>query len=87
MNVWERYSLESLERGEGDERGPIFISPKGQRELGGVRLLNAGVDTVRQLYAGKPCLHQFNQIIEAYQEGKAIDGKLIAEAQAKEKQS
>lgn len=70
MNVWERYSVESLRRGEGDERGSIFISPKGQCELGGIRLLNAGVDTVRQLYAGKPCLYQFNQIINAYQEGK-----------------
>ncbi|WP_136066433.1 hypothetical protein [Modicisalibacter radicis] len=70
MNRWERYSLESLRQGRQDDRGSLFISPKGQRELNGIRLLNAGVDTVRQLYRGQPCLSQFDQIIEAYQEGR-----------------
>ncbi|MBZ9567674.1 hypothetical protein [Modicisalibacter tunisiensis] len=67
---WERYSRESLQRGEQDARGTLFISPKGQRELDGIRLLNAGVDTVRQLYTGKPCLAHFDHIISAYQEGR-----------------
>lgn len=70
MERWQRYSLDSLTRGEQDAFGKIFISSAGQRELNNVRLLNAGVDTVRQLYAGKPCQSQFFEIIEAYNEGR-----------------
>ncbi|QJQ96259.1 MULTISPECIES: hypothetical protein [Halomonadaceae] len=70
MKRWERYSMQSLARGERDARGPIFISAKGQRELHGIRLLNAGVDTVRQLYIGMPCMSLFDQIIETYNQGK-----------------
>ncbi|MFC3282839.1 hypothetical protein [Litchfieldella rifensis] len=77
MKAWERYSVESLSRGEHDDQGPIFISPKGQRELGGIRLLNAGVDTVRQLYIGKPCLSLFDQIIEAYNQGRGATIELF----------
>lgn len=70
MKRWERYSVDSLSQGLEDPHGPIFISHKGQRELGGIRLLNAGVDTVRQLYRGRPCMYRFDQIITAYQEGR-----------------
>ncbi|MCH4564355.1 hypothetical protein MKP05_14690 [Halomonas sp. EGI 63088] len=70
MKRWERYSQDSLARGEQDPFGKLFISPRGQRELHGIRLLNAGVDTVRQLYRGKPCLSQFDEIITVYQQGR-----------------
>ncbi|TFH86978.1 hypothetical protein EQG41_08990 [Billgrantia azerbaijanica] len=70
MKRWERYSIASLTRGEEDPRGNLFISPKGQVNLHKVRLLHAGVDTVRQLYRGKPCLAQFDEIINAYQQGR-----------------
>ncbi|MDC8803117.1 hypothetical protein PRZ61_06640 [Halomonas pacifica] len=70
MKRWERYSVDSLAQGQEDPRGPIFISHKGQANLEGVRLLNAGVDTVRQLYRGKPSLPQFDQIISVYQQGR-----------------
>ncbi|MBD3896598.1 hypothetical protein IEI94_12125 [Halomonas sp. ML-15] len=77
MKRWERYSIESLARGEQDARGPIFLSPKGQRELQGIKLLNAGVDTVRQLYIGMPCMYQFDMIIEAYQQGRGATIELF----------
>lgn len=70
MQRWERYSVESLIEDREDERGSIFLSPKGQRQHGNVKILNAGVDTVRQLYAGKPCLSLFDRIIEIYQQGR-----------------
>ncbi|MDF3920041.1 hypothetical protein P3W43_14360 [Salinicola salarius] len=70
MQRWERYSVESLIEDREDERGSIFLSPKGQRQHGNVKILNAGVDTVRQLYAGKPCLALFDRIIEIYQQGR-----------------
>lgn len=70
MKRWERYSNASLIEDREDDRGRLFISPKGQRRLDNVRLLHAGVDTVRQLYAGMPCEWQFQQIIDVYSEGR-----------------
>ncbi|AXY43790.1 hypothetical protein [Halomonas sp. JS92-SW72] len=70
MSRWERYSPSSLIEGQPDPFGRLFISPKGQRELDAIRILHAGVDTVRQLYRGRPCQSQFDQIITAYQEGR-----------------
>ena len=77
MKRWERYSQDSLIKGEQDSRGSLFISQKGQKELGGIKLLNAGVDTVRQLYQGKPCLYQFDEIIRVYNEGKGATMELF----------
>ncbi|WP_340146986.1 hypothetical protein [Halomonas sp. PA16-9] len=77
MKRWERYSQDSLIKGEQDARGSLFISQKGQKELGDIKLLNAGVDTVRQLYQGKPCLYQFDQIIRVYNEGKGATMELF----------
>lgn len=70
MQRWERYSVDSLARGEDDPKGKIFLSACGQQILDRVRILHAGVDTVRQLYAGTPRLALFDQIIERYQEGR-----------------
>lgn len=70
MDKWERYSLESLSRGESDQFGRLFMSPKGQRELHDVRILHAGVDTVRQLYRGSLCLSQVAEIVNVYEEGR-----------------
>lgn len=70
MERWERYSRESLAMGQQDATGSLFISPKGQLNLDGVKLLHAGVDTVRQLYRGLPYLPQFDKIISVYQEGR-----------------
>ncbi|WP_251978752.1 hypothetical protein [Salinicola avicenniae] len=70
MNRWERYSIESLIEDREDPKGRLFLSPKGQKQLGHIKLLHAGVDTVRQLYAGKPCMDLFDQIIETYREGR-----------------
>ncbi len=77
MKRWERYSVESLARGEQDPWGKLFISHKGQVHLDRVRLLNAGVDTVRQLYRGLPCLPQFDKIIGVYQEGRGATIELF----------
>ncbi|APE31540.1 hypothetical protein BOX17_11640 [Halomonas aestuarii] len=77
MKRWERYSLESLARGEQDPGGRLFLSSRGQQELDGLRILNAGVDTVRQLYRGQPCLSQFDEIIRAYQEGRGTTIELF----------
>ena len=77
MKRWERYSLESLSRGEQDPDGRLFLSARGQQELDGLRILNAGVDTVRQLYRGKPCMSQFDEIISAYQEGRGTTIELF----------
>ncbi|KFF49977.1 hypothetical protein GY26_04720 [Gammaproteobacteria bacterium MFB021] len=70
MKTWERATLDSLARGEMDSKGNLFFSSKGQRDHRDIKLLNAGVDTVRQLYAGKPCMALFDQIIEVYREGR-----------------
>ncbi len=77
MKRWERYSQDSLIKGEQDARGSLFISQKGQKQLGDIKLLNAGVDTVRQLYQGKPCLYQFDEIIRVYNEGKGATMRLF----------
>ena len=77
MERWERYSLASLQRGEQDNFGRLLISSLGQRELNHLRILNAGVDTVRQLYQGKPCLYQFHEIIDVYNEGKGATMRLF----------
>ncbi|WP_438455811.1 hypothetical protein [Vreelandella venusta] len=77
MKRWERYSQESLIKGEQDSRGSLFISTKGQKQLGSIKILNAGVDTVRQLYQGQPCLNQFHQIINVYNEGKGATMRLF----------
>lgn len=50
----ERYSLESLARGESDPRGRLFVSPLGQTNLEAVHVLASSVDTIRQLYTGTP---------------------------------
>ena len=70
MKRWERYSIESLIEDREDPRGRLFLSPKGQRNLSNIKLLHSGVDTVRQLYAGKPCMHLFDRIIETYRDGR-----------------
>ncbi len=77
MERWERYSLASLTRGEQDPFGKLLISSLGQREMHNLRMLNAGVDTVRQLYQGKPQLPQFDKIITVYQEGKGATMRLF----------
>ncbi|MFD2199386.1 hypothetical protein ACFSM3_16120 [Halomonas beimenensis] len=70
MKRWDRYSRESLETGERDPLGNLFISARGQVNMDQVKLLHAGVDTVRQLYRGLPYLPQFDKIIGVYQEGR-----------------
>tara|TARA_B100000929_G_scaffold254042_1_gene215145 strand:- start:1124 stop:2416 length:1293 start_codon:yes stop_codon:yes gene_type:complete len=77
MERWERYSLASLTRGEQDPFGKLLISSLGQREMHNLRMLNAGVDTVRQLYQGKPQLPQFDKIITVYHEGKGATMRLF----------
>ena len=68
---WERTSLQALHAGnENDPSGRLFISRVGQVELPDIHILNAGVDTVCQLYIGMPCMYQFDMIIEAYQQGR-----------------
>lgn len=49
----QRYSVESLVMDQPDPKGRLFFSDRGIRDLSGVSLLLASVDTVRQLYNGK----------------------------------
>ena len=49
----QRYSVESLGMDQPDPKGRLFFSDHGIRDLSGVSLLLASVDTVRQLYNGK----------------------------------
>ncbi|MEW6772181.1 MAG: hypothetical protein AB1330_12455 [Bacillota bacterium] len=49
----QRYSVESLGMDQPDPKGRLFFSDRGIRDLSGVSLLLASVDTVRQLYSGK----------------------------------
>lgn len=49
----QRYSVESLGMDQPDPKGRLFFSDRGIRDLSGVSLLLASVDTVRQLYNGK----------------------------------
>ena len=67
--TWERFSVESLSEGTSDDRGRLFISPLGQVDLSGVRLLRAGVDTIRQLYSGECQPDVFDVIKEKYDSG------------------
>lgn len=77
MERWDRYSIASLEKGEQDPFGKLLLSSAGQRELYDFRILNAGVDTVRQLYQGKPCLYQFDEIIRVYNEGQGATMRIF----------
>lgn len=79
MDRWERYSMESLAQGDGeqDDKGRLFLSPQGQRHLGGVRFLHTGVDTVRQLYSGQLHMPHLNALIEHYQEGRGATMRLF----------
>ncbi|MFC0267564.1 hypothetical protein [Kushneria aurantia] len=64
-------------RDEQDPKGRLLLSPKGQRQLDNLHLLHAGVDTVRQLYAGMPCQQQFQEIMEVYAEGRGATMELF----------
>ena len=48
----DRYSFESLAKGETDNDGHLFISSSGQFDARSIKVLHSGVDTVRQLYGG-----------------------------------
>nr|CDQ34849.1 hypothetical protein BN993_04316 [Virgibacillus halodenitrificans] len=79
MDRWERYSIDSLATGNGeqDDKGRLFLSPQGQRQLGGVRFLHTGVDTVRQLYSGQLRMPHLDTLIEHYQEGRGTTMRLF----------
>lgn len=66
---WERFSIQSLAEGRGDERGRLFLSSSGQVNLDRVRILHAGIDTVKQTYTGLPCQAEFDRLREAYVQG------------------
>ncbi len=67
--TYERYSEESLCKGETDKRGRLFVSPLGQSDFRGVHILHSGVDTVRQLYAGTPHMSSVELVQGAYEAG------------------
>lgn len=69
LQDWERYSVDSLAEGESDDSGRLFLGSDGLRNLSGVQLLHAGVDTVRQMYTGLPKQQYFEWLIEAYRQG------------------
>lgn len=77
MKTWERYSIDSLTRGEQDPKGRLFFGPSSQKQLSRIKLLHAGVDTVRQLYRGCPNPSLFERIITAYHEGRGATLKLF----------
>lgn len=65
----ERYSAGSLLDGRTDSTGRLFLSSTGQSDLSEVRILHAGVDTVRQLYEGVPVSDWWNTIESIYSDG------------------
>lgn len=69
LKTWERYSLESLVENVTDPRGRLFFSELGQINLGGVNVLHAGLDTVKQLYSGEIRLELLEQVERLYSEG------------------
>ncbi|MFC0267938.1 hypothetical protein [Kushneria aurantia] len=70
MSDWDRYSISSLASGEADPLGNLFLSPAGQVDLSNIRILHAGIDTIRQTYSGVPCRYEFDRLREAYQSGE-----------------
>lgn len=65
----ERYSLQSLLDGRQDPAGRLFLSEKRQTDLSRVRVLHAGVDTIRQLYEGVPVREWWETIDAVYTSG------------------
>lgn len=66
---WERYSVNSLARGERAIAGRLFMSEAGMIDLSNVHILHSGLDTIKQLYAGslkKPVLVDIERV---YDEG------------------
>ncbi|MBE0471328.1 MAG: hypothetical protein IBX55_17680 [Methyloprofundus sp.] len=47
-------SLESLEMGEHDKQGRLFFNDNGLTDLSNIKIVGNFIDTVRQLYYGKP---------------------------------
>ncbi|MDR1662250.1 MAG: hypothetical protein LBR95_07500 [Azoarcus sp.] len=66
---WERYSIESLTRGETDASGRIFLSALGQVMMDGVHVVHSGLDTVKQLYSGVLNVDVLGAISDMYSAG------------------
>ena len=63
-NLSERHSFASLSKGSlGDVQGRIFVNEVGINDLTNVEIVGTSVDTIRQLYYGKPKLH----LVENYE--------------------
>lgn len=70
LRKWDRHSLVSLTQGtEGDSRGNILLSSKGQVNTAAFQVLGTTVDTVRQLYAGLLKPELILRLDDVYQEG------------------
>lgn len=67
LKKWERHSFHSLTQGDqGDPRGNLFLSHKGQVDLTPMQILLTSVDTVRQLYLGTLDQDKLNKVIDCY---------------------
>lgn len=68
----DRFSLSSLETGDMDKSGSIFLSNEGMNDLSDVDTVLTSVDTVRQLYNGKPSIHRIDFFERLCNEGVQI---------------
>lgn len=66
---WERYSLNSLAKGERAEAGRLFMSEAGMCDLSKVFVLHSGIDTIKQLYKGSLKTSMLAEIQRVYEEG------------------
>lgn len=69
VKQWERYSVESLARNEQLAGGRLFMSEFGLADLSRIRLLHAGLDTVKQLYSGKLRQSVLEEVERVYNDG------------------
>lgn len=70
LKKWDRHSLLSLSMGtDGDPRGNILLSPRGQVNVSDFKILASTVDTIRQLYSGKMNPELLVTLDDVYQQG------------------
>ncbi|MET0082674.1 MAG: hypothetical protein ABW079_06640 [Sedimenticola sp.] len=65
--TWKRYSPKSLETNSEDEKGKLFVSGIGMKDLSSVKVIGESVDTIRQLVKGKlrkTLLERIERILE-----------------------
>ena len=72
MKTIKRYSLQSLAKNETDDNGKLFLTEKGFTDLSKVEIVGASVDTVRQLFHGKPNMDMVSRLEKHATDGESI---------------